>query len=185
MLVAGIISAVMGVTFALGQHDMKRLLAYHSIENIGIIFIGIGIAVIGQATHQPFLSLLGMAGALLHTLNHALFKSLLFLGAGSAIHASHTREIDRMGGLARKLPWTSALFLLGAVAICGLPPLNGFVSEYLIYMGIFSGVNGGNGAAVPVMALAAPALALVGALAVACFVKVYGIAFLGAPAAGK
>ncbi len=185
LLVAGIISAVMGVAFALGQHDMKRLLAYHSIENIGIIFIGTGLAVIGQATNQPFLSMLGMAGALLHTLNHALFKSLLFLGAGSAIHASHTREIDRMGGLARKLPWTSALFLLGAVAICGLPPLNGFVSEYLIYMGIFHGVNGGNGAAVPVMALAAPALALVGALAVACFVKVCGIAFLGAPRSGE
>jgi len=179
LLIAGIISAIMGVVFALGQHDIKRLLAYHSIENIGIIFIGIGLAVIGLAFNLPLLSLLGMSGALLHTLNHALFKSLLFLGAGSVIHSSHTREIDLMGGIAKSMPWTSALFLVGAVAICGLPPLNGFVSEYLIYLGIFNGVNGGNGAAVPVMALAAPALAMVGALAVACFVKVCGITFLG------
>lgn len=179
LLIAGTISAIMGVAFALGQHDIKRLLAYHSIENIGIIFIGIGLAAIGQAVDLPILSLLGMAGALLHTLNHALFKSLLFLGAGAAIHASHTRNIDLMGGIAKRLPWTSGLFLTGAVAICGLPPLNGFVSEYFIYLGIFNGVTGGIGPAVPLMALAAPALAMVGALAVACFVKVCGIAFLG------
>lgn len=179
LLVAGGVSAVLGVAFALGQHDLKRLLAYHSIENIGIIFMGIGVAVIGQATGQPLLTVLGMAGALLHTLNHALFKSLLFLGAGSVIHATHTREIDRMGGLAKVMPWTAILFLLGAVAICGLPPLNGFVSEYLIYLGFFGGVNIISGPAVPVMALAAPSLALVGALAVACFVKVFGIVFLG------
>lgn len=180
LLVAGIISAVLGVAFALGQHDLKRLLAYHSIENIGIIFMGIGVALIGQAAGQPLLTVLGMAGALLHTLNHALFKSLLFLGAGSVIHATHTREIDRMGGLAKAMPWTAILFLLGAVAICGLPPLNGFVSEYLIYLGFFGGVNIVSGPAVPAMALAAPSLALVGALAVACFVKVFGIVFLGA-----
>lgn len=180
LLVAGIVSAVLGVAFALGQHDLKRLLAYHSIENIGIIFMGIGVALIGQATGQPFLTVLGMAGALLHTLNHALFKSLLFLGAGAVIHATHTREIDRMGGLAKAMPWTAILFLLGAVAICGLPPLNGFVSEYLIYLGFFGGVNTVSGPAVPAMALAAPSLALVGALAVACFVKVFGIVFLGA-----
>lgn len=179
LLVAGGVSAILGVAFALGQHDLKRLLAYHSIENIGIIFMGIGVAIIGQATGQPLLTVLGMAGALLHTLNHALFKSLLFLGAGSVIHATHTREIDRMGGLAKVMPWTAILFLLGAVAICGLPPLNGFVSEYLIYLGFFGGVNIVSGPAVPVMALAAPSLALVGALAVACFVKVFGIVFLG------
>jgi hydrogenase-4 component B len=174
------ISAVLGVAFALGQHDMKRLLAYHSIENIGIIFMGTGIALLGQTTGQHLVAMLGMAGALLHTLNHALFKSLLFLGAGSAIHGAGTRDMERMGGLGKYLPWTSALFLVGAVAICGLPPLNGFVSEYLIYMGIFRGITS-NEAAIPVMALAAPALALVGALAVACFVKVCGICFLGTP----
>jgi hydrogenase-4 component B len=181
VLVAGIVSAILGVAFALGQHDLKRLLAYHSIENIGIITLGIGIALVGRTSGNPLLTTLGMAGALLHTLNHALFKSLLFLSAGAAIHATHTRRIDRMGGLAKAMPWTAGLFLLGAVAICGLPPLNGFASEYLIYLGVFSGVNAGSGPAVPIMALAAPALALVGALAVACFVKVFGIVFLGIP----
>ena len=181
ILIAGIVSAVLGVAYALGQHDLKRLLAYHSIENIGIITMGIGIALIGQATGNPLLATLGMGGALFHTLNHALFKALLFLGAGATIHATHTREIDRMGGLAKPMPRTALLFMLGAVAICGLPPLNGFASEYLLYMGVFNGVSGGSGSAVPVMALAAPSLALVGALAVACFVKVYGIVFLGTP----
>jgi hydrogenase-4 component B len=124
---------------------------------------------------------LGMAGALLHVLNHALFKALLFLSAGAAIHGAGTRDIDRMGGLARRMPLTSLMFCLGAVAICGLPPLNGFVSECLIYLGLFRGIQSSPGIAPPVMGLAAPLLALIGGLAVACFVKVYGIAFLGLP----
>jgi NADH:ubiquinone oxidoreductase subunit 5 (subunit L)/multisubunit Na+/H+ antiporter MnhA subunit len=124
--------------------------------------------------------LLGMSGALLHVLNHAVFKALLFLGAGSVIHATGTREIDLMGGAARRLPYTALLFGIGSVAICGLPPLNGFVSELLIYIGFFRGIQGEGGGAAAA-ALAAPALALVGGLAVACFVKVYGIVFLGAP----
>jgi hydrogenase-4 component B len=178
VLLLGIISGVAGVAFAIGQHDLKRLLAYHSIENIGIIAMGLGVALIGRAIGSPAMMLLGMAGALLHVLNHAVFKALLFMGAGSIIHASGTREIDLMGGLGRKLPATALLFGVGAVAICGLPPLNGFVSELLIYLGCFRGVQGdGSGAAMT--ALAAPALALIGGLAVACFVKVYGIVFLG------
>jgi len=181
VLTIGIVSGVAGVAFAIGQHDLKRLLAYHSIENIGIIAMGIGVALIGQTLGNPTLVLLGMAGALLHVLNHATFKALLFLGAGAVIHATGTREIDLMGGLARRMPYTSAFFLVGAVAICGLPPLNGFVSEFLIYVGLFSGILGEGGAAVAVLALAAPALALIGGLAAACFVKVYGIAFLGMP----
>jgi hydrogenase-4 component B len=181
VLVVGLVSGVLGVIFALGQHDIKRLLAYHSIENIGIIAMGIGVALIGKSTGNPLLVILGMAGALLHTLNHALFKSLLFLGAGAVIHEVHTREIDLMGGLAKSMPWTSCLFLIGAAAICGLPPLNGFVSELFIYLGFFTGIIGSSNGAIPVMALAVPALALIGALAVACFVKVYGIAFLGLP----
>ncbi len=180
VLALGVISGVIGVVFAIGQHDLKRLLAYHSIENIGIIFMGIGVALIGQTVGSPAMMLLGMSGALLHVLNHALFKSLLFLGAGSVIHATGTREIDLMGGAARHLPYTALLFGIGSVAICGLPPLNGFVSELLIYLGFFQGIQGEGGAAVAV-ALAAPALALVGGLAVACFVKVYGIVFLGVP----
>ncbi len=182
-LCLGIVSAVVGVLFAIGQHDIKRLLAYHSIENIGIIVMGIGVALTGLATGNRILFVLGMAGALLHVLNHALFKSLLFLGAGAVIHLSGTRDIDRMGGLARALPLTSVAFLTGAVAICGLPPLNGFVSEFLIYLGIFKGFGISSGKAAAFLALAAPALALTGGLAVACFVKVYGCAFLGEPRA--
>ena len=181
LLVAGIVSGVAGVAFAIGQHDLKRLLAYHSIENIGIIAMGIGVALIGRAIASPLLVMLGMAGALLHVLNHAIFKSLLFLAAGAVLHGAGTREIDRLGGLARRLPWSAALFLTGAVAICGLPPLNGFVSELLIYLGFFSGIRVTDGTPLPFLALAAPALALVGGLAVACFVKVYGAVFLGQP----
>ncbi|QOX79546.1 hydrogenase [Trichlorobacter lovleyi] len=179
LLALGVISGVVGVAFAIGQHDLKRLLAYHSIENIGIICIGIGVALIGAANGSNLLILLGMGGALLHVINHALFKALLFLGAGSLIHAIGTREIDRMGGLLRRMPWTACFFLIGAVAICGLPPLNGFVSELLIYLGLFNGAMQGSGAAA--VALAAPFLALVGGLAVACFVKVFGVVFLGTP----
>lgn len=177
ILALGVISAVVGVVFAIGQHDLKRLLAYHSIENIGIIFIGIGCALIGVAQNSGLLILLGLAGGLLHVINHALFKALLFLGAGSVIHASGTRQIDQLGGLLRQMPYTATFFMIGAVAICGLPPLNGFVSELLIYLGLFNGVISGSGAAA--LALAAPFLALVGGLAVACFVKVFGVAFLG------
>ena len=177
-----LLSGVVGVAFAIGQHDLKRLLAYHSIENIGIIFMGLGVALIGQTIGSATMILLGTAGALLHVLNHATFKALLFLGAGSVIHATGTREIDLMGGVARRLPYTALLFGVGAVAICGLPPLNGFISELLIYIGFFRGIQG-TGLAAAVTALAAPALAMVGGLAVACFVKVYGIVFLGVPRA--
>jgi hydrogenase-4 component B len=181
ILTLGAVSGVIGVAFAIGQHDVKRLLAYHSIENIGIILMGVGVALIGQSSGNGAMMLLGMAGALLHVVNHATFKALLFLGAGSIIHATGSREIDLMGGLLRRLPWTSGFFLVGAVAICGLPPLNGFVSEFLIYLGFLHGVAAQEGVAAGMPALAAPALALVGGLAVACFVKVFGIVFLGAP----
>jgi len=181
VLVLGGISGVAGVAFALGQHDLKRLLAYHSIENVGIIMMGIGTALIGEAQKDTALIVLGMAGALLHVVNHGTFKALLFLAAGSVIHATGTREMERMGGVARALPLTSAAFLVGAVAICGLPPLNGFVSELLVYLGFFSAIGASEGVAEALPAMAAPALALIGALAVACFVKVYGVVFLGAP----
>ena len=184
VLLLGVVSGVAGVAFAIGQHDLKRLLAYHSIENIGIIFMGIGVALIGQTTGSVAMMTLGMAGALLHVLNHATFKALLFLGAGSVIHATGTREIDLLGGVARRLPYTALLFGVGAVAICGLPPLNGFVSELLVYLGFFRGIQGA-GIATAATALAAPALAMVGGLAVACFVKVYGIVFLGVPRSGE
>ena len=179
LLALGVVSGVLGVAFAIGQHDLKRLLAYHSIENIGIIVIGIGLAMIGRSLGRADWVVLGLGGGLLHVWNHALFKALLFFDAGSVIHAVHTRDIDHLGGLAKVMPWTSLCFLAGSVAICGLPPLNGFVSEFLIYLGLFGTIVPGAGATFAGAAFAAPALALIGALAVACFVKVYGAVFLG------
>src|SRR5207244_1963380 len=124
LLALGVLSGVLGVAFALGQHDLKRLLAYHSVENIGIIVMGVGLGLAGRALGQESWVLLGFAGGLLHVVNHALFKSLLFFGAGAVLHATGTREMDRLGGLLRAMPRTGLWFLVGAVAICGLPPLN-------------------------------------------------------------
>ncbi len=181
VLALGTISAILGVAFAIGQHDIKRLLAYHSVENIGIIVMGLGLALIGRAMHEPAWVVLGIAGGMLHVWNHALFKSLLFLGAGSVIHSLDTRDMDVMGGLAKRMPWTANCFLVGAVAICGLPPLNGFVSEILVYSGLFRVLQDSPPEPVQAAGLAAPGLALVGALAAACFIKVFGVVFLGAP----
>jgi hydrogenase-4 component B len=179
LLGLGAVSGVLGVAFAIGQHDLKRLLAYHSIENIGIIVMGIGLALLGRSLGRADWVVLGLSGALLHVWNHALFKALLFLSAGSVLHAVHTREIDQLGGLAKMMPQTALCFFIGAVAICGLPPLNGFVSEFLIYLGLFRTLGVGEGPTYAGAAFAAPALALIGALAVACFVKVFGAVFLG------
>jgi hydrogenase-4 component B len=175
----GLLTGVLGIAFAIGQDDIKRLLAYSSIENMGIIVMGLGLALIGRSLGRADLVVLGLAGGLLHVWNHALFKTLLFLNAGSVIHAVHTREINRLGGLAKGMPGTALCFLVGAVAICGLPPLNGFVGEFLIYLGLFGTLGNSEGASFAGAAFAAPALALIGALAVACFVKVYGAVFLG------
>jgi formate hydrogenlyase subunit 3/multisubunit Na+/H+ antiporter MnhD subunit len=176
----GLTSGVLGVLFALAQHDLKRLLAYHSVENIGIIALGLGVGLVGVSNGSPVLAVLGFGGGLLHVLNHALFKGLLFLGAGSVLHGAGTREIDHLGGLAKRMPWTAATFLVGAVAISGLPPLNGFVSEFLIYLGAFNGVTQRAGVAVPLLAAIA-GLALIGGLAAACFTKAFGVVFLGEP----
>lgn len=178
----GVASAVLGVAFALGQHDLKRLLAYHSVENIGIILIGVGFALVA-ATGGPADAAWGrlaLAGGLLHVWNHGLFKSLLFLGAGSVVHATGTCEMSRLGGLWRALPWTTALFALGAAAISGLPPLNGFVSEWLVFLGLFDATIAHGPAAWGAIP-AAILLGVTGALALACFVKVCGVVFLGAP----
>lgn len=181
LLVAGGVSGVLGIAMALGQHDLKRLLAYSSVENIGIITMGIGLALVGRSLEKPAWVALGLGGAVLHVWNHSLFKPLLFFNAGAVIHATHTGRIDRMGGLFKRMPAAGATFLVGALAICGLPPLNGFVSELLIYLGLFQslGLVGERGWAWP--AFAAPVLALIGAMALACFVKVYGTVFLGQP----
>jgi formate hydrogenlyase subunit 3/multisubunit Na+/H+ antiporter MnhD subunit len=177
----GLTSGVLGVLFALAQHDLKRLLAYHSVENIGIIALGFGVGLLGMSAGLPVLIVLGFGGGLLHVVNHALFKGLLFLGAGAVLHGTGTREIDHLGGLLKRMPWTAVMFLIGAVAISGLPPLNGFVSEFLIFLGAFKGgVSTGGAITVPLLALVA-GLALIGGLAVACFTKAFGIVFLGEP----
>ena len=179
VLALGAASGVLGVVWALAQHDIKRLLAFHSVENIGIILLGIGVGALGVAYGHPVIAVLGFAGAVLHTLNHALFKSLLFLGAGSVIRATGTREIDRLGGLARRMPTTAITFLVGAAAIVGLPPLNGFVSEWVVYQASLRGATAGG--AMQLAGLTVVVLAFMGALALACFVKVVGVLFLGAP----
>ncbi len=181
ILAIGVSSGVLGVLFALAQHDLKRLLAYHSVENIGIIAIGLGVGLLGKSYDLPAMVYLGFAGAMLHVVNHAIFKGLLFLAAGAIGHATHTLEIDRMGGLLKRMPWTAVLFLVGSVAICGLPPLNGFVSEFLIYLGAFKGIVDLGAAGAAAGAIAIGALALIGGLAAACFTKAFGILFLGEP----
>lgn len=183
VLALGVVSGVLGVAFAIGQHDLKRLLAYHSIENIGIIIMGLGLALLGRSLGPAGNDwvVLGLAGCLLHVWNHSMFKALLFFSAGSVIHATHTREIDHLGGLAKSMPKTAFCFLVGAVAICGLPPLNGFVSEFFIYLGLFGTLVDQTRPSLAGAGVAAAGLALIGALAVACFVKVYGAVFLGTP----
>jgi hydrogenase-4 component B len=183
VLCLGLASGVLGVLWALTQHDLKRLLAYHSVENIGIILLGIGAGALGLSYHHPLVALLGFAGATLHTLNHALFKSLLFLGAGAVVRATGSRDIEQLGGLAKRMPLTWATFLAGSVAIVGLPPLNGFVSEWVTYQALLAG--GMLEGPIRLQVLAVAGLALIGALALACFAKVCGIAFLGQPRASE
>ena len=176
----GAISALFGIVFAFAQSDLKRLLAYCSVENIGIILMGIGGALIAARDGAPTWGVLLAAGALLHVWNHGSFKSLLFLGSGSIMHATGTRELSRLGGLWKRMPWTTALFALGAVAVSGLPPLNGFVSEWLVALGLF-GAAASRSSVVWIAAPAAIALAAAGALALASFAKAASVACLGAP----
>ena len=172
-------SSLYGVMQAIVQHDLKRLLAYHSIENIGIIGIGMGLGTIGLATNNPMLALLGFTGSLLHVLNHSLFKSLLFYAAGAVYQATHTRNIEELGGLAKKMPYTAGLFLLGSLSICGLPPFNGFISEYLIYLGMIKSLHTSGLYESVTLMLSLVGLTLTGGLAIFCFTKAFGIVFLG------
>ncbi|MBF0388304.1 MAG: hydrogenase [Candidatus Omnitrophica bacterium] len=181
LIIIGVICGVMGVLYALGQHELKKLLAYHSIENIGIITLGLGVGLLGRSYDQPFLAVLGFGGGLLHVINHSLFKGLLFLAAGSVISKTHSGDIDQLGGLAKTMPVTSVLFLVGALSICGLPLFNGFISEFIIFFGLFQGVLALPLLGVIFSVLGIIALALMGALAIACFTKVYGAVFSGQP----
>lgn len=181
VLMFGAVSSVLGVVYALAEHDIKRLLAYHSVENIGIILLGVGVGFIGAALDQPVLAVVGLMAGLYHLFNHAMFKGLLFLGAGSVLFSTGTRNMDEMGGLARVMPVTGMCFLIGSLAISAIPPLNGFVSEWFTYQSMFGVVFAGDSLVKIIGAFGVVSLALTGALAATCFVKAYGVTFLSAP----
>ena len=179
VLIVAVVSALYGVLYAIGQHDIKRLLAYHSIENIGIIGIGLGIGMLGLAYDNPIVAAFGFAGGILHVLNHSIFKELLFFAAGSTYLKTHTRNIEQLGGLIKKMPYTGLMFIIGSVAICGLPPFNGFISEFLIYAGMLIGIPASDIGLFIALVLSIAGLAMVGTMAVLCFTKASGIIFLG------
>lgn len=179
ILIISVITGIYGVMLAILQHNLKRLLAYHSIENVGIIGMGIGLGAIGLGIHNSFLAFAGFAGALLHTLNHSLFKSLLFFTAGSVYQAIHFLNVERMGGLIKRMPHTAILFLLASLAICGLPPFNGFISEFLIYSGLFQAIPANPLTFSITIISSVFGLVLIGGLAFLCFAKAFGIVFLG------
>ncbi len=181
ILIISVISGVYGVMLAIIQHNLKKLLAYHSIENIGIIGIGIGLGCIGLGTGNTTLAILGFAGALLHTLNHSLFKSLLFYAAGNVYQSTHTMNIEQLGGIIKRMPHTAFLFLIASLAICGLPPFNGFVSEFLIYFGLFNGIQSASFGFLFALIFSLFCLVLIGGLAMLCFTKAFGVAFQGLP----
>ena len=181
LLIAGAVSSVIGVLYALVENDLKRLLAFSSIENIGIILLGIGSAVLYRIAGLEVLALLGLVAALYHTVNHAAFKALLFLGAGAVVHGTGTRNMEAMGGLIKRMPWTAASFLVGSAAIAALPPLNGFVSEWLTFLALFQNTRLDAVGQNVVFTLGIASLALTGGLAMACFVKAFGITFLALP----
>lgn len=184
ILIAGIISGILGVAYAIGKDDIKKVLAYSSVENIGIILIGLGIGMLGAASGNNTMAAFGFAGAFLHVINHSIFKSLLFMGAGAVLHKAKTKSIDQLGGLLKRMPTTGKTFLVGSISISGLPPFNGFIGELLIYFGAFQGVSLQRSSFL-LSLLAIVSLAVIGGLAVTCFTKLVGIAFLGEPRSEK
>ncbi len=180
LLIIGAVSCLLGALFALAQHELKRVLAYSSIENIGIILLALGLGMAGAACGADALAGLAFGGALLHVLNHALFKGLLFMGAGSVLHGAGTAELEALGGLAKRMPRTAPLFLAGSAAACALPPLNGFAGEFLVYLGAFRSLNSAGSTAIAGV-VSGLALASAGALAAAAFTRAGGAAFLGEP----
>jgi NADH:ubiquinone oxidoreductase subunit 5 (subunit L)/multisubunit Na+/H+ antiporter MnhA subunit len=177
--VLGLAGAVLGISFALYQRDLKRVLAYSSVENVGIVLVGLGTGLWGATSDRPYVAVLGTIGALLHVWNHGLMKSLLFLSAGSIVHATGSKDLERLGGLMKTMPLTSRAMTVGLVAISAVPPLNGFTSEWLVYLGLARGTIRSAGAPSVGASLAIAAIAFAGALTVLCFVRLAGVALLG------
>src|SRR6059036_2137240 len=181
ILMVGAVSAILGVLYALVENDLKSLLAFSSVENIGIILLGVGAGLLFRAYNLGSLASLALVAGLYHCLNHAIFKTLLFLGAGAVVEETHTRNMEEMGGLLKRMPHTGAYFLIGSLAIAGLPPFNGFISEWLTFQALMLSFN------IPaqlfnlLFALSIAALALTAGLAAACFVKAFGISFMALP----
>jgi hydrogenase-4 component B len=181
VLTFSILTGLFGIMNSAVHRDFKKMLAYCTIENIGIIGIGIGLGLIGIAKNQSLLFFFGFGGALLHVLNHSLYKSLLFFSAGSVYSQTHTRDMDKLGGLIKKMPQTAVLFLIGAIAIGGIPPLNGFISEFLIYSGLLCGINSPGISQVTLMITTFAGLSLIGGISILTFTKTFGTIFLGMP----
>jgi len=179
VLVFGCVSALFGVLYAMMQNDLKRLLAYSSVENIGIIYIGLGLALLFLSYGYTVVGTVAFVAALYHSINHALFKGLLFMGAGAVLHSANEQDMEKMGGLLRRMPWTGFCFLAGCLSISALPPFNGFVSEWFTFQAALQAWQFKSGVLRSIVPISAAVLALTGALAAACFVKVYGVAFLG------
>ena len=181
VLIIAVISGLYGVLYAITQRDIKKLLAYCSIENIAIISIGIGIGMLGLSYNAIPVAVLGFSGAILHVLNHSIFKELLFFGAGNIYIKTHTKNMEQLGGLIKKMPVTAFMFLIGSIAICGLPPFNGFISEFLIYLGMIKSFSINNFFCILAVVLSLSSLALIGSMAILCFTKAFSIIFLGSP----
>ncbi|HEX5164819.1 MAG TPA: proton-conducting transporter membrane subunit, partial [Thermomicrobiales bacterium] len=182
LIAAGAGSAVLGILYALMERDIKRVLAYSTVEQVGIITVGLGVATLATANGHPAVAALAITAALLHLLNHSVFKGLLFLGAGAIQVGTGTRDLERLGGLVRRMPWTAGLFLTGALAIASLPPLNGFAGEWLLFQSLLGlGSADGTASVATIVALAVGAVALTAGLSVACFVRAFGIGFLAQP----
>jgi len=179
VLILGLITAIMGILYAIMQNDIKRMLAYSSVENIGVILIGIGLAIIFTSFHIPVLAALSLTAVFYHSINHAMFKGLLFMGAGALLHATHKKNMDEMGGLIHYMPWTSTLFLIGSISISALPPFNGFISEWLLFQAFLLSPSLNSPLLNLLIPMGAALLALTAALVAACFVKAFGITFLG------
>ena len=181
MLCVSVLTALYGIVYAVTQKDIKKILAYSSVENIGIAGIGIGVGMIGMFYNNSVVTLLGFSGAIFHILNHSIFKSLLFMGAGSVYLKTHTKNIEKLGGLIKSMPKTAVFFLIACLSICALPPFNGFIGEFLIYLGLFGSLKMDTSGLFILIILSAAGLALVGTLALLCFTKIFSITFLGLP----